>query len=71
MEFMILQCWSCEARFYTASERSTHHLEAHERTTRADGTPLLARRGLGDVGAQNGLARTSDLEAMSQRKDAE
>jgi hypothetical protein len=36
--------WSCEVQ---------HSIEAHERTTRADGTPLLAPRGLGDVGGQN------------------
>jgi hypothetical protein len=40
MEFTILQCWSCQQTFYTASERSTHHLEAHERLTLRDGTVL-------------------------------
>lgn len=46
MEFVLLTCWSCEATFYTASERSTHHLLAHERLTRGDGTLLLAPAGL-------------------------
>jgi hypothetical protein len=64
MEFVMLQCWTCERRFYTASERSTHHLEAHERTTRADGTPLVVPRSLGDVGGQNGVARPRAAEVQ-------
>lgn len=55
MEFLVLTCWSCAATFYTASERSTHHLFAHERLTRADGTPLVPPLVLPMEPALNGL----------------
>jgi hypothetical protein len=54
MEFLMVQCWSCEARFDTASERSTHHLDAHERLTRRDGTLLVPPRSLTEPGGGNG-----------------
>ena len=54
MEFILLSCWSCDATFYTASERSTHHLLAHERLTRADGTPLVAPAALPMTPTENG-----------------
>jgi hypothetical protein len=55
MEFLLLQCWPCEARFYTASERSTHPLDAHERLTRRDGTLLVPPRGLPEPRGVNGV----------------
>lgn len=56
MEFLVLTCWSCSATFYTASERSTHHLFTHERLTRADGTPLVPPLVLPMEPALNGMA---------------
>lgn len=55
MEFLLLTCWSCDRQFYTASERSSHHLEAHERLTRRDGTPLVGQRLEPQGGASNGV----------------
>lgn len=55
MEFILLSCWSCDAIFYTASERSTHHLLAHERLMRADGTLLVVPDALPAASTENGM----------------
>ena len=55
MEFLLLHCPDCGATFYTANDRATHHLEAHERRTRRDGTLLVPTHGLAQIGGDNGL----------------
>lgn len=68
MEFLVLTCWSCAATFYTASERSTHHLLAHERLTRAEGTPLVPPLVLPMEPALNGLLLI--LKSLTQGGEA-
>ena len=56
MEFLILRCPHCPTTtFYTANECAEHHLLAHERLTRRDGSLLVAITSNDVVGYTNGL----------------
>ena len=55
MEFLLLHCPDGGATLYTANDRATPHLEAHERRTRRDGTLLGPINGLAQMGGSNGL----------------
>lgn len=54
MEFLIVRCPRCPTTFYTANDCAEHHLLAHERLTRRDGTLLVAITGDEVIGYTNG-----------------